>query len=96
MKKIPDYKTGPRWGTFRCWYHKKITWCEVFRVYGGRNRSNVLCRVQGMDYNIRMESYLIDFDNKPNWKDDLMKRFERKAEIDRERQKQEKELNNGR
>lgn len=71
---------GPRIGEFPCWHHKKVTRCKVYKVFGGKKKHNVLCSIEGSEKRYRLESYLINFNNSPDWETNLMKRFERERE----------------
>ena len=75
---------GPRIGEFPCWHKKKLVKCKVYKVFGGKRKHNVLCSFEGSMKRYRIQSFLINFNNSPEWEENLRKRFER----DKEKQEQ--------
>lgn len=79
-----EEQKGPRIGEFPCWHHKKLTRCKVYKVFGGKKKHNVLCSFEGSPRRFRIQSFLINFNDNPQWEENLKKRFER----DKEKQEQ--------
>ena len=75
---------GPRIGEFPCWHKKKLVKCKVYKVFVGKRKHNVLCSFEGSMKRYRIQSFLINFNNSPEWEANLRKRFER----DKEKQEQ--------